>query len=322
MLRIGSLTLPTPALLAPMSGITDRPFRRLIRRCNPGDVGLYTTEFISAQALWHRSDRSIQMMRSDEDERPFAVQLFGRELAPMLRAGQMAVEHGAQLVDINCGCPAPKVVKRGGGASLMREPDHLAKLVETMVEGLPVPVTVKLRSGWDEQSINAIEVGRMAQEAGAAAVALHPRSRQRLYSGEADWGLVSELRKALSVPVIGSGDIVEPADVDRLTEGGLYMIGRGALNNPFIFRELAAARRGEQLAEASRPERLALLEAYAELLAEDLPDRAHLGRLKNLSNRMTMNWGVDGLRRKLLRAESVAQLLDAVRTAVDERSAA
>ena len=150
MLHFGNLPIPSPALLAPMSGITDRPFRRLIRRCNPDAVGLFATEFISSEALWNKSQRSLLMMRSDADEFPFAVQLFGRDIERMVHAGKIALDQGAQLIDINCGCPAPKVVKRGGGAALMKEPEHFSRLVEAMAQALPVPVTVKTRSGWDD----------------------------------------------------------------------------------------------------------------------------------------------------------------------------
>jgi tRNA-dihydrouridine synthase B len=320
MLRFGSLEIAGPALLAPMSGITDRPFRRLIRRCNPCAVGLYTSEFISAEALWYNSQRSVLMMRSDPDETPFAVQLFGRDLDRMLNAGEMAQKAGAQLVDINCGCPAPKVVKRGGGAALMREPEHFSQLVEAMVKALSVPVTVKLRAGWDENSINAVEFARRAEDAGASAVAVHPRTRRKPYSGDADWSLVAQVAQAISLPVIGSGDITTAKQQKELFETSgcaAFMVGRGAIANPFVFRELAAARAGEQVPQAGKAERITLLVAYAELLAEDLPRRAHLGRLKNFANRMVSPWESPELRRRLLHCDSPERLLDEVRRTVE-----
>ncbi|MEE2836983.1 MAG: tRNA-dihydrouridine synthase [Myxococcota bacterium] len=320
MLHFGSVDIPTPALLAPMSGITDRPFRRLIRRCNPDAVGLYTTEFISIEALWNKSQRSIEMMRTDPDEAPFAVQLFGRDIERMVHAGRIAVERGAQIVDINCGCPAPKVVKRGGGAALMKEPDHFEALATAMVEALPVPVTVKTRSGWDEANQNVVEIARRAERAGVSAIAVHPRSRQKLYSGQANWSLVAQVVRAVSIPVIGSGDVCTPEDETSLAQASgcaAFMVGRGALHNPFIFRELAAARRGDALPEASKEERIALLVDYARLLAEDLPERAWIGRLKNVANRMTQPWQAPNLRRRLLRSGSAEELLDHVRRAAD-----
>ena len=320
MLHFGDLPIPSPALLAPMSGITDRPFRRLVRRCNPNSVGLYTTEFISIEALWNKSQRSLQMMRSDADEFPFAVQLFGRDIERMVHAGHIAVEQGAQLVDINCGCPAPKVNKRGGGAALMKEPEHFEALAEAMVKALPVPVTVKTRSGWDEETQNVVEIAQRAEQAGVAAIAVHPRSRRKLYSGQADWDLVSEVVEAVGIPVIGSGDIRTPEEEQShfVASGcAAFMVGRGALHNPFIFRELEAARQGKPVIEASKEERIKLLIDYAQLLAEDLPERALLGRLKNVANRMTQPWRAPNLRHLLLRSTSADELLDHVLIASD-----
>ena len=208
--KIGDIKIQSPALLAPMSGITDRPFRRLIRACNPSGVGAWFTEFVSIEALWRASKRSIDMMRTDPAEEPFVVQLFGRDIEHMVHAGHVAVEHGAQIVDINCGCPAPKVNRRGGGAALMKEPKHLAKLIGTMVSALPVPVTVKIRSGWDDQQLNFVEVARAAEQEGAAALSIHPRTRTALYRGKADWTIIARCAAAVNIPVVGSGDICSP----------------------------------------------------------------------------------------------------------------
>jgi tRNA-dihydrouridine synthase len=197
-------------------------------------------------------------------------------------------------------------------------------LIEAMVRALDVPVTVKLRSGWDEDSTNALAVGIGAQNAGAAAVTLHPRSRKKLYSGTADWGLVTELAKHLTIPVIGSGDIISPEDeraVFASSGAAGFMIGRGALHNPFIFSELAAARNGMRRPEASEAERLALLHQYADLLAQDLPSRAHLGRMKNFANRMTVRWSDAALRRSLLRSATVPELLEQARRGFAQRAA-
>ena len=314
-LRIGSVELGSHLILAPMSGVTDRIFRRLIRHCNGTDVGLYVTEFISVECLWRENKRSLFMMRKDVDESPFCVQLYGREVHHMVAAGRLAVDRGAQIVDINCGCPAPKVVRRGGGAALMKEPEHIARIVEAMVEALPVPITVKLRSGWDDESLTYLEAGRRAQEAGASAVALHPRTRKALYKGDAHWTLVGELAAALDVPVFGSGDVVDTESYQHLFQpsgAAGVMLGRGAIQNPFLFRELGRFGRGERSPPPSLQEKFQLLRVYYEGLREDYPERPklHLGRVKNLVNRMTRDRPqVGDLRQRLLRSQTIDALL-------------
>ena len=242
----------------------------------------------------------------------------------MVAAGRLAVERGAQIVDINCGCPAPKVVRRGGGAALMKEPEHIARIVEAMVAALPVPITVKLRSGWDHESLTFLEAGRRAEEAGASAVALHPRTRKALYKGEAHWALIAELAAALEVPVFGSGDVVDGATYKRLFQASGaagVMLGRGAIQNPFLFRELGRLERGEASGPPSLQERFQLLRVYYEGLREDYPERPklHLGRVKNLVNRMTKDRPqVFDLRQRLLRSQTIDALLALV-AEMDER---
>lgn len=238
-MRIGDLDLKTPWILAPMAGVSEMPFRRLAFRYG---AGLCPTELVSAEGLIRASARTLRYLRRDETwERPFAVQIFGGKLESMVEAARVAKTHGAEIVDINMGCPVPKVFKNGAGCALMAEPERAADIVRGMREATGLPVTAKIRSGLDASRINCVEVGLALESAGCAAVAIHPRTRSQGYAGHADWGLIRRLKDALRIPVIGNGDVKSPSDARRMMEEtgcDAVMIGRGALGNPWIFREL------------------------------------------------------------------------------------
>ena len=310
---IGSVAIAPNVVLAPMSGITDSAYRALVKELNPGAVGLVVTELISIEALTRENVRTRDMMRHRPHERPLSIQLFGAEPARMAEAAAIAEDLGADVIDLNCGCPAPKVTKKGGGAQLMRDPALLAAIVRALRRAVRVPVTVKIRAGWDAGSRNAVEVARMVEGEGAAMIAVHGRTREQLYTGVPDWGLTAAVKQAVRVPVLGSGDVVTAAQaLDRLRESGVdgVMIGRGSLGHPWIFREIAALQRGETVAPPSTAERL---EAVARLLArleEDLPPGGALGRSRGLACRMVKHVrGGAQLRERLVRAPSVAAML-------------
>jgi tRNA-dihydrouridine synthase B len=285
-LRIGQVGITTNLILSPMSGVTDSAFRRMVRGCSGDAVGLVVSEFIASEGLTRDNAKTFRMLRYLESERPVSIQIFGADVDRMVRAAVMVEEVGADVVDINCGCPAPKVVRRGGGAQLMRDPETLAQVVRETVRAVAIPVTVKIRSGWDDPSRNALDVARRVEDAGAAMLAVHGRTRVQLYSGSADWELVAEIRDALAIPVIGSGDVVDARSaiarlVSRAADG--VMIGRAAMSNPWIFAQTVALANGLPPVVPTSGELVRALESFRDALSETLPETAFIGRYRGLA---------------------------------------
>ncbi len=311
----GQVRIDRPFVLAPMSGVTDSAFRRMCGMASTGAVGLYVTEFISIEGLTRANMKSAARLAFDAQiERPLSVQIFGAEIERMANAAQMAEEAGAQLVDINCGCPAPKVVKRGGGAELMRQCDALGRLVERTVQAVKVPVTVKIRSGWSADSINAVQIAKRVEEAGAQMIAVHGRTRLQLYTGEADWGIVADVAANVRVPVVGSGDVTTAEEaIWRMRTPGVagVMIGRSAIMNPWIFGQIDDLVQGKPQRTVDGAERLRVLRAFAEMAAERMPAHAIPGRLKQVLARMTkgMEFG-SLLRERAMRAQTTEAMFD------------
>jgi len=284
--KVRDIVISPGLVLSPMSGVTTRAFRRLVKESNPGAVGLVVSEFVSVEGMTRGSRRTMEMMRFSSEERPFCVQIFGYDIDRMRDAALMVQDSGADMVDINCGCPAPKVVKRGGGCELMRQPDHLRQIIREVRRAVQIPLTIKVRSGWDEGSRNALEIALMAQDEGVEALAVHGRTRAQLYRGEADWDVVEQIADRLSIPVLGSGDVVDRGSAQERLRGkvaGLF-IGRASMWNPLVFSEIMTG-------EASRLAKdhtlmLALLFRYIELLREDFSDSTCAGKVKQLASQM------------------------------------
>lgn len=271
-LRIGPLALDVPVVLAPMAGVTNRAFRRL---CRDFGAGLYVSEMITARALVERNARTLDMVRFDPDEQPRSVQLYGVDPRVMAEAVRMLVgEHGVEHVDLNVGCPAAKVTRKGGGSALPVRRALFGAIVEASVQAAgTVPFTVKMRKGIDDQHLTYLEAARIAEDAGAAAIALHARTAEQLYSGAADWDAIARLKEAItSVPVLGNGDILEGADAVRMmAETGCdgVVVGRGCLGRPWLFRDLADALAGRPVAPPPRlGEAVRVLRRHAELLVD------------------------------------------------------
>src|SRR5437588_8397732 len=268
-MKIGTVDLASPLAIAPMAGMTDTAFRRLVRR--QGGCGTAATEMVSAEGLVRGIDRTLEYAEYTEEERPISIQIFGGDPEKMAAAAQIVESMGADIVDVNMGCPVPKIAKHNAGCSLMREPPHAASVIAAMAKAVKIPVTVKMRAGCSDAERNAPVLARMVEDAGARAVTVHGRTAAQSYSGSADWSLVAEVADALAIPVFGSGDCIEPQQVaDRLRLGveGV-LVGRGVLRNPWVLAQAADLAAGRTMRIVGPKERGQFLLEYIGLLLEE-----------------------------------------------------
>jgi tRNA-dihydrouridine synthase B len=267
--NIGNLEVANQVVVAPMAGVTDTVFRRILKK---EGAGLVYTEMVSSLGLKHYSQKTNFLLSYDESEKPIVGQLFGSDPDAIVNAGIFMQERGFDVIDINMACPMPKITENGDGACLMKTPDKVYKIVKALSDAVDIPVTVKIRSGWDSQSINAVEVALAAQEGGADAVAIHGRTRAQRYTGKADWDVIADVKRALKVPLLASGDVFTSDDVVNIlnhTKADAVMLGRGVLGNPWLVKKALAKLDNKPLPEEPTiKERLSTAYMHIKLMHE------------------------------------------------------
>lgn len=269
-MKIGNVELKNKVFLSPMAGVTDLPFRLI---CKEQNCGMLYTEMINAKALCYDDENTKKMLKIEEEEHPVAVQIFGSDPEFMGRAAQIMNQYPNEILDINMGCPAPKVVKNGDGSALMKNPKLAEEVLKSVVKNSTKPVTLKIRKGWDDNSVNAVEIAKIAEASGISALAIHGRTREQYYSGKADWDIIAEIKNAINIPVIGNGDVFTVEDAQNMlekTKCDAIMIGRGAQGNPWIFKRINHyMQTGEILPEPTLEEKINIAKKHLNLAVEE-----------------------------------------------------
>ncbi|HCQ6003876.1 tRNA dihydrouridine synthase DusB [Clostridioides difficile] len=305
-MKIGNLELKNKVFLSPMAGVTDLPFRLI---CKEQGCGLLYTEMINGKALCYDDENTKKMLKIEEEEHPVAVQIFGSEPEFMGRAAEIMNDYSNEILDINMGCPAPKVVKNGDGSALMKNPKLAEEVLRAVVKNSKKPVTLKIRKGWDDNSVNAVEIAKIAEDCGISALAIHGRTREQFYTGKADWDIIAEIKKNLSIPVIGNGDVFTIEDsINMLDKTGCdaIMIGRGAQGNPWIFKRINHyMNTGEILPEPTLNEKISTAIKHLKLAVEEHGEYVAVRKM-----RKHIAWYLKGLRNSAKLRDEINKIED------------
>ncbi|AVD36749.1 tRNA dihydrouridine synthase DusB [Clostridioides difficile] len=305
-MKIGNLELKNKVFLSPMAGVTDLPFRLI---CKEQGCGLLYTEMINGKALCYDDENTKKMLKIEDEEHPVAVQIFGSEPEFMGRAAEIMNDYSNEILDINMGCPAPKVVKNGDGSALMKNPKLAEEVLRAVVKNSKKPVTLKIRKGWDDNSVNAVEIAKIAEDCGISALAIHGRTREQFYTGKADWDIIAEIKKNLSIPVIGNGDVFTIEDsINMLDKTGCdaIMIGRGAQGNPWIFKRINHyMNTGEILPEPTLNEKISTAIKHLKLAVEEHGEYVAVREM-----RKHIAWYLKGLRNSAKLRDEINKIED------------
>lgn len=314
MLMIRDILINPPLVLAPIAGYTDSLFRQAVKSF--GGCGLVVSELVSTEGMVRNMNRTLHLTRFEESERPIAIQIFGADPERMAESAAMVQEMGADIVDINAGCPVHKVVRQGGGSNLLRDLPLLGRIFEGVRKATTIPLTAKIRTGWDRKSINALEVLKLAEDSGIEALTVHGRTRCDLFSGQADWSVIAKVKQAAGIPVIGNGDIFEPEDAARMVqETGVdgVMIGRGVMSNPWLMRQCWDHMGGGTVYRPGIEEKGAFMLGFLRQLAEQVPPPVAAGKMKRVGGYLSR--GISGgarLRAAIHAAHSAEEILTVV----------
>ncbi|MCC0633090.1 MULTISPECIES: tRNA dihydrouridine synthase DusB [unclassified Clostridioides] len=305
-MKVGNLELKNKVFLSPMAGVTDLPFRLI---CKEQECGLLYTEMINGKALCYDDENTKKMLKIEKEEHPVAVQIFGSEPDFMGRAAEIMNEYPNEILDINMGCPAPKVVKNGDGSALMKNPKLAEQVLKAVVKNSKKPVTLKIRKGWDDNNINAVEIAKMAEACGISALAIHGRTREQYYTGKADWDIIADIKKNLNIPVIGNGDVFTIEDsINMLDKTGCdaIMIGRGAQGNPWIFKRINHyMNTGEILPEPTLNEKISTAIKHLKLAVEEHGEYVAVREM-----RKHIAWYLKGLRNSARLRDEINKIED------------
>ena len=305
-MNIGNVSLDNRVFLSPMAGVTDLPFRLI---CKQKGCGMLYTEMINAKALCYNDENTKKMTKIEDEEHPIAIQIFGSEPEYMGRAAEILNSHSNEILDINMGCPAPKVIKNGDGSALMKNPKLSEQVMRAVVEHYTKPVTLKIRKGWDDNSVNAVEIAKIAEQAGISALAIHGRTREQYYSGKADWDIIKEIKDSISIPVIGNGDVFEIEDAINMLEKtncDAIMIGRGAQGNPWIFNRINHyMQTGEILAKPTAEEKISTAIEHMKLAVAEHGEYVAVREM-----RKHIGWYIKGLKNSARYRDEINKLTD------------